>query len=60
VRYAPSDICTPGGVPCRVAGQGRQTPPSVTGMLILKTHRHTHSERGQGAAGGPADPNLPA
>src|SRR5215470_6791683 len=60
VLYAPSDISTPGGVPNRAAGQKLLMPPSVTGMLILKTPGHTHSERGRGAAGGPADPRLPA
>ena len=49
----------PGGLPYRVAGQEPRVPPSVTGMLILKTLRHTHSERGRGAAGDPADPKLP-
>jgi len=60
VLYALSDISTPGGVPNRAAGQQLLMPPSVTGMLILKTPEHTHSERGRGAAGGPADPALPA
>ena len=60
VLYGLSDIRMPGGLPYRVAGQELRVPPSVTGMLILKTLRHTHSERGRGAAGGPADPGLPA
>ena len=34
-------------------------PPSVTGMLILKTLEHMHSKRGRGAADGPPDPKLP-
>ena len=33
-------------------------PPSVAGMLILKTPRHTHSERGRGRTGDPADPGC--
>jgi len=31
----------------------------MTGMLILKTLEHMHSERGRGAAGGPPDLKLP-
>src|SRR5215469_455027 len=60
VLYALSDTSTPGGVPNRAAGQKLLMPPSVTVMLILKTLGHTHSERSRGAAGGPADPRLPA
>ena len=59
VLYGLSDIRMPGGLPYRVAGQELRVPPSVTGMLILKTLEHMHSKRGRGAADGPPDPKLP-